>query len=429
MSDKPTREPTSEAPPVSSATGAVASGTRPVRRGVLRALQVLLAIVVLAGAWLGMRWMLQNRVQAKRRKPKARATLVRVTPVKISSYRISVKAMGRVRAAQEVTLKPRVKGEILSLGKALIPGGLVPKGQVLLRIDASDYRVAVRQAASAVKLAQADLQVERGRQASVKKELQLVGSSAKGVNRDLVLRGPQLRKVEASVESAQAALRRARLDLKRTVIRSPFNAVVLSRDVSIGTRVTESTQLARLVLTDALWVELVIPVDQLRWIRVPSASGERGALVRVRDPVWSKGKARVGRVIQLMPDLEEKGRMARLLVKVDDPLALQPANAGQPRLLIGSWIEATLEGSELGAVAVVPRRLIRDGGQVWVIDSKSRLDIRTVGVVYRGPDYVVVSKGLAKGDRLVVSDISTPVKGTPLRILKKSPEPPKGKGP
>lgn len=419
MSELDSNDPTSDVTQASSAVDTVNSKPRPVRRGVVRALQVLLAIVVLAGAWLGMRWMMNNRVDAKRRKPKTKATLVQVTPVKISTYRIAVKAMGLVRAAHEVTLKPRVKGEILSLDRRLIPGGLVPKGQVLLRIDASDYRVAVRQSASAVKLAQADVQVEKGRQASVKKELQLVGSSAKGVNRDLVLRGPQLRKVQAAVESAKAALRRAHLDLSRTVIRSPFNAVVLSRDVSIGTRVTESVQLARLVGTDAFWVELVIPVDQLRWIRFPGAAGELGASVRVRDPAWDKGQARTGRVIQLMPDLEQKGRMARLLVKVDDPMALQKANLGRPRLLIGSWIEATIEGRELKGVAVVPRRLMRNGAQVWLIDSRGRLDIRTVVVAFRGPEHVVVSEGLQQGERLVASDISTPVKGTVLRVLKK----------
>ncbi len=432
MSD---REPLNEDSPLASLEAEAAVESTDVDRAVpdswrrrlgrrLRpALKILLALVVLAAAWMGMQWMLRHRVKAKRQKPKSRATLVEVTPAKVSDHRVVVKGMGRVRAAEEVALHPRVRGEVVSLSREMLPGGLVPEGHVLLRIDPSDYRVAVQQSTAAIKQAKAELQLEQGRQASARNELELLGSSAKDVNRDLVLRGPQLRKNKAAMESARATLRKARLDLKRTVIRSPINAVVLSRDVNVGTRVTETTRLARLVGTDAFWVELVLPVDQLKWVRVPGASGEPGAEVTIRDPSWSQEQSRTGRVMRLAPDLEEKGRMARLIVRIADPLALRKENRGKPRLLVGSWIEAVVQGSELKSVFVLPRRLLRGGTRVWLIDRQSRLDIRTVSLAFRGPDRVVVTKGLSAGDRLVVSDLSTPVKGTPLRVLDKRSRP------
>ncbi|MFH2007849.1 MAG: efflux RND transporter periplasmic adaptor subunit [bacterium] len=388
------------------------------RKG-LRAVQILLPILVLLGAGLGMRWLLQHRVRAKRRKPKPQAVLVEVTPVTIRNHRVVVKAMGKVLPAQQVDLHPRVKGEIFSISTALLPGGLVTKGHVLVRIDPSDYRVAVRQSTSAVKQAQADLHLEQGRQAIAQQELQLLGTVSKGSNRDLVLRGPQLRKTKSSVEAAQASLSKAELDLKRTVIRSPINAVVVSRDADVGTRVTESTRLTRIVGTDAFWVELVVPVHKLRWLRLP-VDGSLGPQVRVHDPAaWGKGRSRTGRVLRLAPDLEDKGRMARLVVKVDDPLALQEGNRGKPRLLLGSWVEAVIEGSELRGVAVVDRNLMRDGDNVWVYDARDRLDIRKVTLAYRGRRQVVLSKGLRAGERIVSSDLATPVQGMLLRIMKR----------
>jgi len=406
------------------------SGHSPAWRGVLRGLQILLPILVLLGAGLGMRWMLQHRVRAKRRKPKQRAVMVEVTPVKLGSHRVVVKAMGKIRPAREVSLHPRVKGEVLSISGDLLPGGLVDRGHVLVRIDSADYRVAVRQGASAVKQLEADLRLELGRQAIARKAFGLLGDIAKKSSRDLVLRGPQLRKAKASLEAARAALRRAELDLKRTVVRAPINAVVLSRDIDVGTRVTETTRLARIVGTDAFWVELVVPVSQLRWIRIPALAGAPGARVRIRDPAaWGKGRTRTGRVIRLAPELEEKGRMARIIARVDDPLAVTDSHRGQPRLLIGSWVEAQIEGSDLESVAVLPRSLIRDGDRVWRVDDRGRLDIRRVTLTYRGRNHVVVSKGVSSGDRIVASDIATPVQGMLLRVLKKRAPFGKGKAP
>jgi RND family efflux transporter MFP subunit len=347
--------------------------------------------------------------------------------VVLGSHRVVVTAMGKVLPAQQIDLHPRVKGEILSLGADLLPGGLVTKGRALFRIDPADYRVALRQGVSAVKQAEADLQLEQGRQAVAQKELRILGMSAPPGNRDLVLRGPQLRKLQATVEAARAARRRAELDLSRTVIRSPVNAVVVTRDVDVGTRVTETTRLTRLAGTDAFWVELVVPVDRLRWLQIPTADGAPGARVRIRDPAaWGPGQFRRGEVIRMAPDLEDKGRMARLIVRVDDPLALKKGNQGQPRLLIGSWVEAALEGSELPSVVVVPRRLIRDGSKVWLLGAGDRLVIREVTLVYRGTDHVVVSQGLTAGERIVSSDLATPVQGMLLRVVKPRGPPPSG---
>jgi RND family efflux transporter MFP subunit len=386
-----------------------------------RALRLLLPILVLLGAGLGVRWMLQHRVSAKRRKPPKRAVLVKVTTVRFGRQRVTVRAMGKVGPAREVDLHPRVKGEVLTISPNLLPGGLIRKGRILLRIDSSDYRLVVRQSASVVEQAEADLRVEQGRQTVARREFQLLGKMAKGGDRDLVLRGPQLRKAQATLEAARAALRKARLDLGRTTIRAPFNAVIQSRGVDIGTRVTEASSLAKLVGTDAFWVELVVPVDRLRWIRIPTSNSDSGAVVRIRDrAAWGADAFRTGRVIRLAPDLEERGRMARLIVGVDDPLALQATQAGGPRLLLGSYVEAEIEGRELSSVAVVQRRLIRDGDKVWLIDARGRLDIRPVKIAFRGPARVLVTGGIRSGDRVVTTDLATPVQGMVLRVVRGS---------
>ncbi len=407
--------------------GAKVSG---IRRLLPRVLQVVLAIAVLVGSAGVARYMMKNRPAPKRKRRQPHATMVQVIQVQPNRERVLIKATGTVRAAQQVTLHPQVKGEVRSISSEFLPGGVFKRGDVLLAIDSLDYRIALRQASAVLAQARASLKIEEGRQAIAQREYRLLGKSASGASTDLVLRKPQLRAAKANVESAAATYRKAALNLKRTTLRAPFNAVIQTRDVNIGTRVVESTRLAKLVGTDAYWVELVVPVDQLRWIRFPATTAQPGTKVRVYDSTGGQSpKYRVGRVRRLAPDLEEQGRMARLIVRVEDPLTLTPANTGKLRLLIGSYVKAEIVGNPLSSVFALPRRALRGANQVWLLGTKSRLEIRTVTVAHRGVDRVLVSGGLKAGDRLVLTDLTTPVQGMRLRVLRTSGRPqgaPKG---
>jgi hypothetical protein len=119
--------------------------------------------------------------------------------------------------------------------------------------------------------------------------------------------------------------------------------------------------------------------------------------------------------LRLAADLEEQGRLARLLVEVDDPLGLQAPQEKAPRLFIGSYVRVEIDGRKLEAVATVERSLLRDGDQVWLMDSENRLEIRPVTVAFRSRDTVLVAGGLVPGERLVVSDLGGPVAGMRLR--------------
>jgi len=318
--------------------------------------------------------------------------------------------------AREVVLQPQVSGEVLTISDELVPGGRFRKGEQLLRIDPADYELAVRQRESELAQARSNLKIEQGQQVIARSEFELLGEPTAGEDNALMLRKPQLESVRASVATAQATLERAKLDLARTRIRAPFNAIVQSREVNTGTRVTPVSKLATLIGTDRYWLELSVPVDQLQWLEIPGISAGQGSAVRVYDEAaWGPDKFRRGRVIRLAGDLENEGRMARVLVAVDDPLALQPEHAGAPVLLLNSYVRAVIEGRTLSNVARVDRALLRGEDQVWLMGSDGRLQIRTVTIPFRGPHSVLVSEGLAAGERLVVTDLSAPVEGMALR--------------
>ena len=89
--------------------------------------------------------------------------------------------------------------------------------------------------------AEADLRVEFGRQRVALKEYELLGEKVSDEERDLMLRVPQLESSMASLNEVKTRLEQARLDLERTTVKAPFNAILITREVNLGTSVTPST--------------------------------------------------------------------------------------------------------------------------------------------------------------------------------------------
>lgn len=372
------------------------------------------------------RWLMRTAPGAGRRgrPPKRSARMVQTKKVHRKDHEINVSVMGTVIPAKRVTLHPQIQGKVVSLGKALIPGGFVKRGTGLVRIEGNDYQLAVRQQESRLAMAKAKLEQEKGRRAVAAKEYELMKKDIEGAggSKELMLREPQLQAAKAEVDNARAALSKARLDLGRTFIKAPFNAVIESRSVDVGSHVTVGTPLATIVGTDAYWIETLVPVDQLRWVRFPEKGkgGTPGSDVIIRDiAAWGAGRHRKGNVLRLLPGVEEKGRMARILVEVKDPLALQEENEGKPEFLMGAYVSVEIDGGVVKSVIALERDYLRDNDTVWVMDKDSKLDIRNVSMTFKGRDWVYVSEGLKDGESVVMTSLSGAVEGMPLREQKK----------
>lgn len=360
--------------------------------------------------------LLQTKPKAERRAIPKQAHLVEVETVTLSREPIFIQAMGTVMPARQIDIKPRVNGQIISVSQEFIPGGRLRAGQTLLQIDPVDYELVIRNMESDVAQAISSLELEMGQQTIAKREYELLGEEIRSEDEKLVLREPQLASAQANVNRTQAALAQARLNLERTTIKAPFNALVRSRAVDLGVQVTSATALATLCETDRFWIQLVVPVDKLKWINIPTRPDEQGSPVRIFNEVaWGADTYRTGRVIRMTGDLEEEGRMAQLLVEIEDPLALLAENANQPSMLLDSYLRVQIQGIELDDVVAIERRHIRNGGTVWVMNKENALEIRSIQVAYHAPDKVFVTAGISEGERLVTSNLSAPVAGMLLR--------------
>ncbi|MES1927055.1 efflux RND transporter periplasmic adaptor subunit [Salinisphaera sp. T31B1] len=389
--------------------------TRPPRRRAMRLLRFLLPVIVLAISVAVAFIVLDTKPTAPRAQAKPRqARLVTVTPAEAAPPTLDLQANGTVEAADATELRARVSGQVVALTDRLAPGTRFDKGDVLARIDASDYRIALSNARSELASARAALRVEQGQQAVARRELSLVGSKVSADERDLALRGPQLEQAKADVQSAQAAVDQARLDLGRTDVTAPFAGIVTERSASIGDVVTTSDTLATIAATDVYWVDVSLPVDQLRWLRAAGAAGHGSPAAVFYPDAWGAGASVEAEVLRIQPALEADGRMARVLLRVPDPLGPdKPDGAG---LLLGAYVAARIQADIPSGSVLVDAAFVHENNQIWVMSDTGTLDIRSVNIAYRDANQAVIAAGLAPGEEVITSELTAPIQGMPIRV-------------
>ncbi len=377
--------------------------------------RAFLCVIIIVVGLIGAKYLIQSAPKAGRRPPVKLTPLVQVQPIYPASHRVVVSATGTVVPAREMVLKSRVNGEVVKIHPDFVEGGFLPKDTEVLRIDDADYKLAVTQKQSAVVNARYALKLELGHQEVAQREWELLnmGKPSEEEDADLALRRPHLEKVESDLRAAEAALEQATLDLERTRIRAPFNVIVRAAHVEMGSQITSQESLADLVGTDKYWIKASVPVDHLHWITLPRDSHGAGARARVfhRD-----NGVRTGMVVRLLGDLETEGRMARVLISVKDPLGLKTPGEKVSPLLIGEYVQVAIEGQQLDGVYRVPRTALRDRTHVWLVGEDKTLQIRQVETIWRDRDTVLLKDGLKPGDLLIVSDLSIPVAGMPLKV-------------
>ncbi len=377
-------------------------------------LQLGLVLLLLAVGAAGALLMMNSAPKAARKPAEKPARLVEVKPVQFADHQARIAAMGRVVAAREASLYPEVAGRVIEVNERFVPGEQVRAGEELLRLDDADYRLTLRQRQSALDKARAALVREQGQQQVALREYEMLGEKLPASERALVLREPQLATAEASLADARAMLDQARLNLARTVVKAPFDGIITDTSVALGTRVTSATPLMSLVEVERFWVRVDLPVEALDQIAIPVDSEKSGSAVEIRRGNWPEGVYRQGRVLRLIPRLEEQARLAQVLVEIRDPMARLPEHQGLPRLLVNDYVEAVIEGRTLKGTVALERPLLHGGDRVWLFED-GQLGIRPVKVAFRGRERVFISEGLKAGDRVVSTDLSNPVEGMALR--------------
>ncbi|MAS91874.1 MAG: hypothetical protein CMO55_01660 [Verrucomicrobiales bacterium] len=389
------------------------------------AITSLVALLVLGGAGFISFILIKTAPKTEPEEEKQAAKIVRVTELVPTHEKIEVDAWGTVIPAREVTMRPQVGGRVVEQHEALEPGGKFKEGDLLAKIDPSDYKLDIIERKSDLTEAEFEFELEQGRQKIAQREWEQLRADLpdSDVDPSLALREPQLRRTQAMIDKAQSSIDRAELDLSRTEVMAPFNGMVIEENVEIGQLLDAGDDICRLVGTDTFWVQATLPMADLKRIRLPE-NGEDGAHAEIHlDTGNGEIEPWEGKVVRLLPNLEETGRMARILVAVEDPLGL--LSEDRPPLLLGSYVRVEIEAGRLEGVLSIPRVALREGNRLWMVGPDNRIRIAEPEVLWTRPNTVLVPDIREEGERLIISELKAAPPGMevnpqPLEQEKKS---------
>lgn len=369
-----------------------------------------------------------KKPESKIPQPKLPAVEVKIAEATRHTYRIQ--SQGTALPRTSIRLVSEVSGKVVSVAESFDVGQIFTKGDVLLKIDARDYELALAQARSQVAQAQLRLQMEVKEADVVRREWELLNQ---GEPSGLQAREPQLASARAALEAALAAEEAAKRNLDRCEIRAPFDGMVARAGVRPGQFAALATPLGELFATDVVEVRLPVIASDLSFIDLPRP-GAKVALGQAPKVTLSAraGERRtewLGHIVRSEETVDPMNRMVYVVAQVIDPYGLAKRD-GAP-LRSGTFVRASIEGRTQENVIVLPRHALRGKNQVWIVSEKStlqewlgyrepshhkRLIFRSVDVSFADAKQVIVAAGIQQGEQVVVSLLAAVVDGMGVKV-------------
>ncbi|OKY24877.1 MULTISPECIES: efflux RND transporter periplasmic adaptor subunit [Thalassotalea] len=369
--------------------------------------QIILPIVILlVGAVIF--FALSSMKKPPEEKPKVDNTpIVAVEEISVAPLTLTVESYGVVTPKYEIELVAQVSGQIVELSDKFVRGGFVTKGQILARIDPSDYQAALIDAQANLASATASLQEEVARGKVAEEEWKRIQNASPTA---LSLRKPQLAQEKARVKAAKASVLRAERNLERTYLKAPFDAMIESRHIGLGAFVATGSNIGKMLGTETAEIRLPVADNQLQFLvnQGEAATVNLEGEFSGQKQVWQASIARGEGVI------DDTSRMSYLVAEVVDPYGLKATSDVIP-LRFGSYVNAKVLGKELAMATSVPRHLVNKD-RVALLNQDSTLTFANIEIVSQDGSNVIVSSGLKTGDRMIISALDYPIEGMKLSL-------------
>ncbi len=373
--------------------------------------RTLVPALIILGGFILMLALIASRKKPESNVPEFAGVLVETLKVSPSTHRATITGAGTVRAKNEVAFAPQVGGKVEWVSEEFASGGSFRTGDVLFRVEAIDFELAVEQAKARVAQAEYQLSVEQAQADVAKREwgrMSETNTNLSDAPASLVLREPQLKQAEANLASALAAFRQAELALDRSKVRAPFNGRVRRESVNIGQMVAPGVPVGMLYSTGVAEIEVGLPVDEQMWLEIPGSTAIVKLSVAGDEYSWQ------GKVVRWVGALDSIGRLSRVVIEVNDPYTKR--EDGGPALAVGSFVNVEISGREIENAVAVPRTAIHSGDIIWIVTADNTLELRPVTIALRTREEVYITDGLNVGERVVLTPISGAADGLKLRI-------------
>lgn len=336
--------------------------------------------------------------------------IVDVTQVEQQTVSLNLPSYGVVTPKYKTQLVTEVQGRMLTISPQFVAGGIVKKGDQLAQIEPSDYEADLMQAEATLAQATAALNEEIARGEVAKIEFK---GYDKGLPPELGLRIPQLKKEQANVKYAQAALARAQRNLERTIIRAPFDGIIKARNVDLGQYVTLGTNLGELYDTRIAEIRLPISNDDLAYLESvdnPDTQVTLSASLAGKENTW------IGNIIRSEGVIDADNRMVYLVAEIKDPYLREHKTQGSLPLKYGSFVNAVIKGRTVDGIVKLPRHVVRNE-HVALINNNNIVEMRHVNVVRSDLENVFIKDSLKTGERVAITHFNNMANGQLVKVI------------
>ncbi len=315
-----------------------------------------------------------------------------VTVIQASSHDVPryLDEIGRNVAYESVNVTPQVGGRIIE--RHFQDGEDLKKGQLLFVIDPRPYKAQLDSAQASLAQAKAALDLAK---IQFSRDQEIIATRAIS-KQDYDTKKNTVDVDQAQVESAEAALETARLNLEYCYIHSPINGRAGARLVDVGNIVQANTSaLLSIQRLEPIYANFTITERDLPEVQKQMARG--GLKAQVRLPTEEESAARIGRVEFLDNTVQNGSGTVSLRATVDNP---------DRHFWPGQFVNVKLVlTTEKGAVLIPNQatQISQQGPFVYVVKQDDTAELRPITLGQRQGDQVVVTQGLAANERVVLA--------------------------
>ncbi|WP_318465368.1 efflux RND transporter periplasmic adaptor subunit [Photobacterium leiognathi] len=372
--------------------------------------------------------LLNNKKRPEQQKAQVRTPVLEVIRIEKQDVQLSVNSYGVVEPKYKAEVVSEVIGSVNYISPDFAVGKFVSKGDLLARLDDSDYHADLAQAEASLAQAQAKLKEEIARGKVAKKTLRDVSPNKKTA---LGLREPQRKQEEANVKFAKAGVERAKRNLAKTEIRAPFDALVKMKNINMGSYLTQGKLIGELYGTETAEIRLPITPNSFSYLDLNRLDSRKLNIEAQYGDIqinhW------VAKLVRNEGIIDKDNRMIYLIAEVDDPynlkspldkssiksitsLSTSSPSLTLPVLQFGTFVTTTIQGKKVKDVIKLPRHVVRSE-QVIVVDSQNKTQTRQVNVVRSDNENAYVIGGLEDGEFVSLIRADSLIDGTEVKTV------------